>query len=172
MNGTQHSQAVDDATKGKQTDKTADRRKRKSMTGENATSPTRDAPQSKKKDLGDIKVDSNNHQIIETPAAFEAAHPGVPDELRFANPQRIRQTFQEAKGVNITFSSDFCGGNLSRVCRGNQKNEYFLWISNDAAPYTDHGYKTWFYFSIKGVPQGENITFTFKNANDQSKLYG
>lgn len=47
-----------------------------------------------------------------------------------------------------------------------------MWISNDAAPYTDHGYKTWFYFSIKGVPQGENITFTFKNANEQSKLYG
>ena len=28
-------------------------------------------------------------------------------------------------------------------------------------------YKTWFYFSVTGIPQGELITFTFKNLNNQ-----
>ena len=45
-------------------------------------------------------------------------------------------------------------------------------MSHDGAPYQDDGYKTWFYFSVKGVPQGEQLTFTFKNLNNQTKLYG
>jgi hypothetical protein len=32
-------------------------------------------------------------------------------------------------------------------------------------------YKTWFYFSVTGVPQGDSVTFTFKNLHNQvSKL--
>jgi hypothetical protein len=27
-------------------------------------------------------------------------------------------------------------------------------------------YKTWFYFSVTGIPQGEMVTFTFKNLNN------
>ncbi|MFN7881182.1 MAG: M14-type cytosolic carboxypeptidase [bacterium] len=52
----------------------------------------------------------------------------------------------------MTFDSDFCSGNLSKVVKGNQKNEYLLWVSHDGAPYLENGYKTWFYFSVKGVP--------------------
>lgn len=58
------------------------------------------------------------------------------------------------------------------MTRGTQRNEYFLWVSHDGAPYLDDGYKTWFYFSVRGVPQGEQLTFTFKNLNVQTKLYG
>lgn len=88
----------------------------------------------------------------ETPDHFTKAHPGIADNLRFTHPERITQKFEEGKKTSITFSSDFCSGNLSKVCRGNQRNEYFLWISNDTAPYNDQGYRTWFYFSVKGVP--------------------
>jgi cytosolic carboxypeptidase protein 5 len=35
----------------------------------------------------------------------------------------------------------------------------------------EDGYKTWFHFSVHGVPQGEQLTFTFKNLNNQTKLY-
>ena len=58
------------------------------------------------------------------------------------------------------------------MVKGPQKNEYLLWVSHDGAPYQEDGYKTWFYFSVKGVPQGEQLTFTFKNLNNQTKLYG
>jgi hypothetical protein len=88
------------------------------------------------------------------------------------HPERITTKFQENKDTCITFSSDFCAGNLSRVTRGCQKNEYWLWVSHDGAPYQEDGYRTWFYFSVKGVPQGEQLTFTFKNLNNQTKLYG
>jgi hypothetical protein len=39
-------------------------------------------------------------------------------------------------------------------------------VSHDGAPYQEDGYKTWFYFSVKGVTQGEQLTFTFKNLNN------
>lgn len=83
----------------------------------------------------------------------------------------MTERFVESKNTTVTFDSDFCGGNLSRATRGCQKNEYFLWVSHDGAPYQDDGYKTWFYFSVTGVPQGENLTFIFKNLNNQTKLY-
>ena len=51
---------------------------------------------------------------------------------------------------------------LSKVLKGNNRGEYFLWISHDSAPYLEDGYRTWFYFSVHGVPQGEQLTFTFK----------
>jgi hypothetical protein len=78
--------------------------------------------------------------------------------------------FTEGKDT-ITFDSDFCGGNLSKVVKV-QKNEFNLWVSHDGAPYQEDGYKTWFHFSVKGVPQGEQLTFVFKNLNNQTKLYG
>jgi hypothetical protein len=67
----------------------------------------------------------------------------------------MTQTFQESKDTVITFSSDFCSGNLSKVTKGSQKNEFWMYISHDSAPYQTDGYKTWFYFSVKGVPHGE-----------------
>jgi len=49
-----------------------------------------------------------------------------------------------------------------------QKNCYDLWVASDAAPHMEGNYyRTWFYFSVTGVPQGEQLTFTFKNLNNQ-----
>ena len=33
-------------------------------------------------------------------------------------------------------------------------------------------YRTWFYFSVTGVPQGELLTFTFKNLSNQVSFKG
>ena len=46
-------------------------------------------------------------------------------------------------------------------------------MSEDCQPYNpDTGnYRTWFYFSVTGVPEGESLTFTIKNMNNQGKLY-
>lgn len=51
------------------------------------------------------------------------------------HPQRTTARFNESGDTNITFDSDFCSGNLSRVTRGSVKNEFWLWISPDGAPY-------------------------------------
>jgi hypothetical protein len=41
-------------------------------------------------------------------------------------------------------------------------------VSPDAAPYIEGDYyRTWFYFSVAGVPQGDQLTFTFRNLNNQ-----
>ena len=68
----------------------------------------------------------------------------------------------------IIVRSDFCSGNLSKACRGAQKNQIDLWIASDCDPYYqgENYYKTWFYFSVTGVPQGEQITFTFRNLHN------
>lgn len=68
----------------------------------------------------------------------------------------------------IVIRSDFCSGNLSKAYRGNQKNCIDLWVAGDSEPHfkgTDF-YRTWFYFSVTGVPQGEQLTFTFKNLHN------
>jgi len=75
--------------------------------------------------------------------------------MREEHPQRTTTTFPENKDHTIVFDSNFCSGNLAKVTRGNQKNEFWLWVSHDGAPYQEDGYKTWFYFSVRGVPQGE-----------------
>ena len=80
-------------------------------------------------------------------------------------PSRTRWEIPDSK---IVFSSQFCSGNLSRAQRGYQKNTFDLWVAHDAAPHMEGDYyKTWFYFSVTGIPQGELITFTFKNLNNQ-----
>lgn len=68
----------------------------------------------------------------------------------------------------IVIRSDFCSGNLSKACRGNTKNHFDLWVAADGEPHFKNSeyYKTWFYFSVTGVPQGEQLTFTFKNLNN------
>jgi len=122
-------------------------------------------------EYGCVVKGSNQHQLVDYPAGFPLAHPESV-HLRAVHPQRMTAKFQESRDTVITFDSDFCSGNLSKVTKGNNKNEYFLWISHDSAPYLEDGYRTWFYFSVHGVPQGEQLTFTFKNLNVQSKLYG
>lgn len=45
-------------------------------------------------------------------------------------------------------------------------------MAADSAPFLEGDfYRTWFYFSVTGVPQGEQLTFTFKNLNNQVSLH-
>lgn len=45
-------------------------------------------------------------------------------------------------------------------------------MAADSAPFLEGDfYKTWFYFSVTGVPQGEQLTFTFKNLNNQVSYF-
>ena len=45
-------------------------------------------------------------------------------------------------------------------------------MSGDALPYANRGhFHTWFYFSVKGVPAGQTLTFTIKGMACQGKLY-
>lgn len=70
----------------------------------------------------------------------------------------------------MTLSSAFCSGNLSKAVKTGPFT-YDLWISPDAAPYIQGDYyRTWFYFSVSGVPFGETATFNFKNLNNQVRL--
>ena len=57
----------------------------------------------------------------------------------------------------IVVRSDFCSGNLAKAARGKDKSTIDLWVTADAEPYFKHSdfYKTWFYFSVTGVPRGE-----------------
>ena len=57
---------------------------------------------------------------------------------------------------------------MSKAARGYQKNNYDIWVSCDASPHMDgEYYRTWFYFSVTGIPAGELVTFTFKNLSNQ-----
>jgi len=68
-------------------------------------------------------------------------------------PGRITQEIPDSK---IVFSSNFCSGNLSAVKRGLQKNQFDLYVAADGAPYAEGDYyRTWWYFSVTGVTQGE-----------------
>ena len=53
----------------------------------------------------------------------------------------------------ITISSDFDSGNLSRCEQSETDEKYFTcYMNGDGLPYTNVGhYRTWFYFSVKGV---------------------
>jgi hypothetical protein len=64
--------------------------------------------------------------------------------------------------------SDFCSGNLARACKGFSKNSFDLWVAEDSSPHFVERdfYKTWFYFSVSGVPQGEQLTFNFRNLHN------
>ena len=73
----------------------------------------------------------------------------------------------------MTFSSQFDSGNL-RNCLVKEdtpgKHEFNLFISGDSVPYEKAHYKTWFYFSIKGMPADSVIRFTIRNMGNQGKL--
>ena len=73
----------------------------------------------------------------------------------------------------LTFSSQFDSGNL-RNCLVKEdtpgRHEFNLYISGDSTPYEKAHYKTWFYFSIKGMPRDSIITFSIRNMGNQGKL--
>jgi cytosolic carboxypeptidase protein 5 len=46
-----------------------------------------------------------------------------------------------------------------------------LYISEDSLPYTQlsggaQNYRTWFYFNVTGVPEGETVTYSIRNMNN------
>lgn len=53
----------------------------------------------------------------------------------------------------LTFSSEFDSGNMKNCqADADSEDQYNIWISADSLPYDSKGhYKTWFYFSVKGV---------------------
>lgn len=49
---------------------------------------------------------------------------------------------------------------------------YNIWISGDSLPYDPKGhYKTWFYFSVSGVEQGKELSFSVRNMSNQGRLF-
>jgi len=51
-------------------------------------------------------------------------------------------------------------------------NHFNIWTSTDSLPYYKNtGFRTWFYFGIKGVERGRIIHFHIKNMNFQRGLY-
>jgi len=53
---------------------------------------------------------------------------------------------------------------------------FHLYISEDSLPYTQlsggaQNYRTWFYFNVTGVPEGETVTFSIRNMNNQGRLF-
>lgn len=57
---------------------------------------------------------------------------------------------------------------MTRASKGVLKHTYDIWVATDASPHINDGYlRTWFYFSVTGVPSGELLTFTFKNLSNQ-----
>lgn len=64
----------------------------------------------------------------------------------------------------------FDSGNLYKVVKTSDY-AFDLYISADSQPYADEIlYKTWFYFSIKGVRPSTTVTFTIRNMKNQTKL--
>ncbi|CAD8121016.1 unnamed protein product [Paramecium sonneborni] len=83
------------------------------------------------------------------------------------NVQHPSQIIETING--ITFSSAFDSGNLKSVLYDNGK--YILQISNDCGINGKiTNYRTWFYFSVSGMNEGE-ITFTIANMQNQMGLF-
>ncbi len=97
--------------------------------------------------------------------------PQLDDEAqRLINKHPERNTFH-FEDSPVVVSSDFCSGNLAR-CNKVGKSLLQCYISEDSKPYSTEGhYRTWFYFSVTNVPQGDTITFSMRNMNNQGKLY-
>ncbi|CDW91598.1 UNKNOWN [Stylonychia lemnae] len=98
--------------------------------------------------------------------------------LKTMNPQQNTFNFG-----SITITSAFDSGNLARCEEGDEVNnvrkiqnqfklQFNMWIATDSLPYFKNcGYRTWFYFGVKGTIRDQVLSFTIKNMNHQSKLY-
>jgi len=94
-----------------------------------------------------------------------------PADLGVLTEQPQQNTF---KFDEITISSEFCSGNLGRCVQVEdaENTTFNMWMSGDGLPYQSSGhYKSWFYFSVKGLPREGRVTFSVKNMALQSKLY-
>lgn len=96
-------------------------------------------------------------------------YPFNPDEIITKYPSQT--TFELPGG--ITISSEFDSGNLAKCIPDPEKpNTYNCWLAGDGQPYTQQGlFRTWFYFSVKGVKCGEILIFNIKGMASQGKLY-
>ena len=85
----------------------------------------------------------------------------------FKNGEKISEPEQDA----ITFSSQFDSGNMKN-CTSDQPDTYNIYISPDSIPYDPKGhYKTWFYFSVKGIQKDQEITLSIRNMGNQGRLF-
>lgn len=86
--------------------------------------------------------------------------PFNPDEIIAKYPNQ--NTFTFPNGIEI--SSEFDSGNLGKCFIDESKpNSFICWLAGDGQPYTATGhFRTWFYFSVKGVKASETVTFNVK----------
>ena len=79
--------------------------------------------------------------------------------------------FEFSNGIVV--SSKFDSGNLTRCTQADDDPLYFtMYMNGDGMPYTHVGhYRTWWYFSIKGVKPGDTVTFAIRGMAQQGKLY-
>lgn len=82
---------------------------------------------------------------------------------------------KEQLDFDLMFSSQFDSGNL-RSCVATEAGKpecrcFNLYTSGDSAPYDQPQYKTWFYFSVRGMAKGDAFTFSIKNMGLQGKLF-
>lgn len=94
------------------------------------------------------------------------------EELRNTHPQR--STFNFTLGQSeITVTSDFDAGNMARCEQHAEDPCHFdVWMCTDSLPYYKYtGFRTWFYFAVKGVERGTTLHFHVRNLNHQRGLY-
>jgi len=72
----------------------------------------------------------------------------------------------------LTITSDFDAGNMARCEQMDSMNHFNIWMSSDSMPYYKYtGFRTWFFFGVKGVERGRTCHFHIKNLNFQRSLY-
>ena len=96
------------------------------------------------------------------PAPVTAVTPTCLDDLPI-NDLHPQQNTWHLKG-GLTVSSEFDSGNLSRCIQAEGDNSHMTcYMNGDGLPYSNVGhYRTWFYFSVQGVKNGDTMTFAIK----------
>lgn len=57
-------------------------------------------------------------------------------------------------------------------CTWEENNTIYVWMSGDSKPFDSKGhYKTWFYFSVKGVNKNQQLSMSIRNMGNQGKLF-
>ena len=58
-----------------------------------------------------------------------------------------------------------------KSCNQIETNLFYIWISPDSIPYERGHYRTWFYFSIKGIETNSEIHFSVRNMGNQGRIF-
>ena len=57
-------------------------------------------------------------------------------------------------------------------CAWEENDTIYVWMSGDSKPFDSKGhYKTWFYFSVKGLNKNQQLSFSIRNMGNQGKLF-